>query len=542
MLSTVDTLINTDSQAALDLLNGVNSEELSVMDRGQKTFYDLLLTEAKYKCYLPIAEDTMIFSVSDYYLRHGKKELLARSLMMQGAVLVEREEPALALGSFLKAEPLMTEMGNLEQLGLLNTKIGGLYQSTYVNNDEAAYRFRKALECFRLSGKEERVMYAHLSLARVLISSSPDSAYSHIKEGMRMALERHNHYLLLAGYELLTHLYLQKADYRGIIRISDEAMELCCDGFDDGRVEQLCQSILFNKALSYAYLGKADSAICVSAYLQWSDTDEDRMMRNWLASVISESKYDWPAAFKDAERARKITDSLEKDGSRLQLENKEFALVRELQKKEEKKQELSRRVLFLSAAIILLLLLAGLICIFFRNRKLHKVNDSLRCSITSYNISDSDAVKQHITQTSCSSENEEVRQEVDLILKSMLDLVKDINELSWQEGIDDVPMSVKDVVDRHFPKKEVYPRIRKVCDILYPGKLLEVESEAASLTDTDKLLIALMGCGFPTGAICALMRLTKASLNVQKTRTARKIGPQIRLSEYVAEKFSKNGG
>ena len=317
-------------------------------------------------------------------------------------------------------------------------------------------------------------------------------------------------------------------------------MELCSDGFDDGRVEQLCQSILFNKALSYAYLGKADSAICVSSYLQWLDTDEDRMMRNWLFSAISESKEDWSAAFKDAGKARYMTDSLENEGSRLQLENKEFALARELQEKKEKKQELSRRILFLSSAIILLLLLAVLVCLFFRNRKLRRDNDSLRSSITSYNLSDSDAVKQHIAHTSCYSENEEVRREIDLILKSMLALVKDINELSWQEGVDGVPMSVKDVLDRHFPKKEVYLRIRKVFDILYPGKLSEIESEAASLTDTDKLLIALMGCGFPTGAICALMRLTKASLNVQKTRTARKIGPRVRLSEYVTEKFTKN--
>lgn len=165
MLSTVDTLMSYDPQSALDLLKCIDSAGLSGMDEGQKVFYDLLLTEAKYKCYLPIAEDTMIFSVSGYYLRHGKDELLARALMMQGAVLVEGEEPALALEAYLKSEPLMTEMGNLEQLGLLNTKIGGLYQSTYVNNDEAACRFRKALECFRLSGKEERVMYAHLSLA-----------------------------------------------------------------------------------------------------------------------------------------------------------------------------------------------------------------------------------------------------------------------------------------------------------------------------------------------------------------------------------------
>ena len=90
------------------------------------------------------------------------------------------------------------------------------------------------------------------------------------------------------------------------------------------------------------------------------------------------------------------------------------------------------------------------------------------------------------------------------------------------------------MLDRYFPEEEVHDRIRRICDLLYPGVLSEIEREHSSLTRNDLLLIALMACGFPTGAICAVRRLNVHSLNVQKTRTARKIAPGL-----VAQNFPR---
>lgn len=540
VMAAADSLMMSDPHAALDTLMTIDSAVAAGMTTKQKAFYALLGTEGRYKCYLPVAEDTAIFDAIGYYHRHGPEGLLARSLMMGGAVLEEREEPLSALEVYLKAEPIFVDMEDNEQLGLLNTRIGGLYLSTYVNNEEAVSRYRKALECFGQCGNEERVMYAHLSLARALVSESPDSAFAHILEGMRLARKYEDSFLVLEGYELLAQIYLQKQDYRGIIRISEEAVESCGRRPEDPVSESLWQSLLFNKALSYASLGKADSAIYVSSYLRWSDSAEDRMMRHWLASAMAESRKDWRTALIETRISEAMADSIEKEGARLQLENREFMFTQDINEKEQENDVLRLRIFTVSAVSLFLFVVCLSAFLFSHNRALRVENENLRLSITSYGVQENEELERHIR--SMSPENEDAQNELRSILSSMLALVKDLNEMCWQENCGTGTSNVKELVNRYFPKGEVYLRIRRVCDIIHPSKLSEIETEVPVLTDTDKLLIALMGCGFPTGAICALMRLTKASLNVQKTRTARKIGPKVRLSEYVSEKFSKNIG
>jgi len=142
------------------------------MDREGHAFHTLLMTEAEYKNYLPVAEDTAIFKTVKYY-RNGKKEdKLARALVMQGAVLSERGDAEGAMLAYKEAEPLIERTGDMEQLGLLHTRIASLYRSSFVNEPEAILRYRKALECFEKAELPERIMSAHLSLSRILMIDS----------------------------------------------------------------------------------------------------------------------------------------------------------------------------------------------------------------------------------------------------------------------------------------------------------------------------------------------------------------------------------
>ena len=113
----------------------------------------------------------------------------------------------------------------------------------------------------------------------------------------------------------------------------------------------------------------------------------------------------------------------------------------------------------------------------------------------------------------------------------MVSLIGEMNEICGRDNDGAASASeIKNLLDKHFPENEVNARIRRICDLLYPGVLSGIERDYPSLTRNDILLIALMACGFPTGAICAIRRLNVHSLNVQKTRTARKIAV-CRMSE-----------
>ena len=72
VLAAADSLMTAQPQAALDSLNGIDSTEVRKMRGLDRAFYTLLTTEARYKCYLPVAKDTAISEAVRYYRRRGE--------------------------------------------------------------------------------------------------------------------------------------------------------------------------------------------------------------------------------------------------------------------------------------------------------------------------------------------------------------------------------------------------------------------------------------------------------------------------------------
>lgn len=57
-LTAADSLMMTQPQAALDTLMSIDSSDTWKLPRADKDFCTLLKTEAGYKCYLPVSENT----------------------------------------------------------------------------------------------------------------------------------------------------------------------------------------------------------------------------------------------------------------------------------------------------------------------------------------------------------------------------------------------------------------------------------------------------------------------------------------------------
>lgn len=71
VLATADSLMMIEPQAALDTLMSIDSTYAGKLPRADRAFYTLLRTEAEYKCYLPVAENTAIAEAAAYYRRKG---------------------------------------------------------------------------------------------------------------------------------------------------------------------------------------------------------------------------------------------------------------------------------------------------------------------------------------------------------------------------------------------------------------------------------------------------------------------------------------
>ena len=72
-MAAADSLITAAPQAALDTLMTIDSSDAARLPRADRAFHTLLRTEAEYKCWLPVAENTTISEAVDYYRRKPER-------------------------------------------------------------------------------------------------------------------------------------------------------------------------------------------------------------------------------------------------------------------------------------------------------------------------------------------------------------------------------------------------------------------------------------------------------------------------------------
>ena len=277
-LAAADSLMSTEPKAALDTLMSIESSDAGKLSRADKAFYTLLHTEAEYKCYLPVAENTAIAEAADYYRRKGPEDRLARTLVMQGAVFSECSDPERAMLAYKEAEPIVERGGDPEQLGLLHTQIGVLYQQSFINDSAAIARDRKALACFEKAELPIRIMYAHVSLARMLMVDSVEKALPHLEKALSMAEQYRDRLCVLSASDLLCHIYQDRNNVTGIISTARNVLSEYGSVPQSPVEDQIYKSMLFKVARGYVSIGDADSARYICDLIPVTERVDSMMM------------------------------------------------------------------------------------------------------------------------------------------------------------------------------------------------------------------------------------------------------------------------
>lgn len=528
-LAAADSLMLTQPQAALDTLSGIDSTRIRRMDRSDRAFHTLLTTEAEYKCWLPVAKDTAISEAVRYYRRRGPEDRLARALTMQGAVLSERGDAKGAMAAYKEAELIFEKGGDMEQLGLINTRIGELYQKSFINDYAAIARYRKALECFEEAGLPERIMYTHSSIARMLVLDSADKAIPHLEKAMSMAEQSGNRSFTLSCLELYSHFYYSRQDFRGIISATRRALPAYRTGAQNSEEKRMFNNLFYNAALAYCRMNLPDSARIVVEKMEM-DSLIDSMMVYYACAEIARQEERWKDADRLSNKSRNINErivaaaydeniySLEKE-----LDYQKIASERD---KAEERQKISILVSLLAVSS----LGAAILILYSRNKKLKAEGVLLLASIRSY---EHDAA----AKASLTVKNEQTEP----IMRDMVALIGELNDTYFRYGTTGAfPDKIKAVIEKFFPKKDTPGRIYAICDNLYPGALADIRSTYPHLTENDIFLIALMACGLPTGAVCAIKRVSENAVNVHKSRVASKMKLDGPLSDFVSRTFVKH--
>ena len=250
-LSAADSLIHDHADSALKVLESLSLSDLST--DGDRAYRDLLLTQARYKAYIPASSDSDINRALDYYRAHPKeKEKLTRANIYKGAVMEELGHPDSALFYFKTAETI-ADPDDYYNLGYSKMRIASLYKNQHSQDSAAIIRLKEAIYYFGALQDTNYLISCYGDLGAICGLTYPDSTEQYLVRAIQLAQQhkpsrQYTYISKLAGF-----YYFHKNDY---LSAKELAMYVLRNGKD------FCKESQFYTyaALAYAKLGRIDSA------------------------------------------------------------------------------------------------------------------------------------------------------------------------------------------------------------------------------------------------------------------------------------------
>ena len=540
-LAAADSLMMTEPQAALDTLMTIDSSDAAEPPRADRAFYTLLRTEAEYKCYLPVAENTAIAEAAAYYRRKGPEDRLARALVMQGAVLSEKGDAESAMLAYKEAEPILEHSSGLEQLGLLHTRIGELYQTTFSNTANIVYRYRKALECFEAGGCGHRLAAANLALSRILLAADSAEQWKRYHGyGRKYAVasrDTSNILECINQYALFQLIYGR--DSLNAARLA--AGTLRNKGYCRYLSRPLLNSFCQIAAEGYTGSEKTDSAL-VFADMMVPANIVDSMAYYDILSKIMEAGGDFDKAFDYGRRAYELESTINRKSDVLNLSAHEH----EIQSSYERMLGRHRISILELTAVLLASFSAVMTAAHIRTRKSlkrthKKIKANLHALYPTENRTDGDTEDGELDRIFTAlrkqlARDNRARREAADITSRLLAVTNEMlrSYYRYRDG-ETFRRSIDRLVATRFPHETTPNKIKGIINAVYPGFLEGLKISRPALTDNDIFIIALISCGFDNESMCLLTGVRPESLMVYKSRIAAKMGHNGKLTAHISD-------
>ena len=156
-LARADAVMEQAPDSALAILEAVDSSALR-SDRS-RALYGLLLTQARVKCDVPVASDSLIAASARYFADHGPDSLTMRSFFYKGWVLNQLGHHMEAMNPTLHAESLSRQANNYYWMAKSCELLADIYDCSYYYKEAATY-YKKASVYYLKAGKHENHLYS----------------------------------------------------------------------------------------------------------------------------------------------------------------------------------------------------------------------------------------------------------------------------------------------------------------------------------------------------------------------------------------------
>ena len=521
-LVAADSLMWTAPDSALAIVTAIDS----LTGERDLAYRDLLMTQARYKCYADItaSDDSAITRAIDYYRAHSsQREKLTRAYLYKGAVMEELAHIDSAMYYYKTAE-LNADPKDYTNLGQINTRIGALYQWYYVNTQICFDKFQKALEYYRHTSNKRLQVACLFNMAGCRGVTPKGNAEQLLSEATQLAIELNDS----TYYFLCQELLCRQLTYYGdsIARAKQIALH-CLNNYQ----RYVNHDLLLDLADIYVNIGKPDSAKyyldMVTESVEIANLEQVKTRRFQILSDISKLEGDTALGSHYDMLSHQVSDSILDSEKRYQIQEIENGFNHHREKTNLSRiSSLQRSVVFVA---LFAFMLTALLAFYFYHHK-HRYDRIIK------DIKQQSA--NQLNDLSILNDNIENLKIQDNQLKgfitSHLALMREMIEACYHSPQSKLTEQVKKIVQFQHDNEQKWTQLYHYIDAEYNNLISKTRDNYPQLNDKDLMLIALTSIGFSYIQIAIIMGYSNAtSVSTIKQRLAQKMHLDGSLNDYI---------
>lgn len=503
LLLCADSLMEEYPDSALSVLESISFPQ--ELPRADRALYALLLTQARYKNYITLEDDSLIKTAVEYYGDRKKSVRAAKAHYYWGATYRDRGYTSFAVEEYLAAIRLMPVKD--EFLAMIYDNLAECYEEEDLSS-VAAESYRSAYQI--LKGKSGQI-YPLRGIARTfLLQNEQDSALCYYQQALDYALADQDSNLIGALYHDLAMVYNEKKDYIQADKYASKAIAVVGQ-------DRVANAYLL-KAKIMLNLNKLDSAsYFFSKNMDSLDIYGKVACYNGMYQ-IAKKKGEWKVATENIDAYKILYDSIQ-----IMTDNEELNRLMDKHQLEEHKRLLSERtkILFFSLGVSFFSLM--IICVFYfmwNDRKRKKRYIALQNELTQKRV-DNMLLKEEDSE----SNKEDIDKKRSKLTEQQIQLC--ISMLKTTDCYDKLEALEKATPKQLLAMRSFRKEMRSAISSSFVDVMMNLQERYPTLTGDDVFycVLSLLCCS--KSVMMELMGATSDALKTRKSRIKNKMDAQI---------------
>ena len=512
-----DTLMWVNPDSSLAILKAINSD--SLQGNENQAYYALLLTQAQFRCNIPLTSDTLISKAVEYYSDNHNREHYTRALIYKGAYYeFNTQQPVEAMKCYKQAEENAdsTDYRNLAQI---NMRMAVLYYKNYASNNIDLEKFKRALFFYDKLHDKRMTALCHSYLGNLYRINDQQKAQEHFSIAIEQTKEIGDSSEMFVAMSSLSLSYYMDGDYS-----KAKNTALYCIKNGGKYINDHCY---YNLARAYCALGDVDSAKFYLSKTQRNPNDKQMLVIRYLTlKEIAESSGDNLVIKKYETLYNNLSDSLSYNPIKYSLFENERNIDEEITARDNNKISLQHKTIYGLIALFLVfaLITTSLFIVISRRKRKDQqqmIDELKEESFGNYeelrrNLADFD---NHFSKTM----NEK--------LKSLEEIMTGAYNPNQDSKSKEVEHKISPIAD---DDTKFWEGLYSYINIKHNGAMNRIANDFPQLSASDLNFIKLMCCGFSDAAIAVCRNYRNvASVRSRKNKIKDKMGIDETLASYL---------